>query len=282
MLLEFYNKLAEKEKKVFFFAILAVVVALFDNLFLRPVLSKMAGMDTEIMEKTSSIRNDSRYLSYEERVKQEDKVYSVYSAEEAKTEEEIIAAFLKTIELLASESNIGISKLSPSGLEQKKGFILYYASLECGGRLSDMVVFMHKIDATRNLLKIVKFNMAGKKASAEDVTASIKVAKLIIDPKTIGNYDFEDQVFLKEMVDKNLTTNQATQKDVGAKPEEPNAENKPGENEPPNQPSGDNLNQNKEQKPADKPEAENLRGKKSKNPVSDSREVKPVRKRGEM
>jgi len=218
MILEFYNKLSAEEKKVFFIALGILVIAFFDALFLRPVLSRLSGMDTDISEKAGRIRNDMRYLSYEPRIIAEDEAYRAFSADEAKTEEEIIAGFLRTVESLASESNVSIVKLNPSGLQQKKGYVLYYTVLECAGRLSDMAVFMHKIDSTNSLLRITKFNLSGKKASAEDVAASMKISKLIIDPNTVGNYDFSDKELLSKTSEVQVTGDaKAEGKEPGAK-----------------------------------------------------------------
>jgi len=192
MIQEFYAKLSENEKKIFYAAIGMVILALFDILFLRPVFSRLASIDKEITEKKNSIKQDLRFLTYKDKILNEQEAYQTFETDERKTEEEIIAGFLKTVELLASESSINLAKLNPAGSTPKKGFVLYHAVLECDGRLTDMVEFMHRIDMTENLLKVDQIDMSGNKASAENVKASMKIAKLIIDPQTMGNYDFSD------------------------------------------------------------------------------------------
>ena len=176
MIKDFYSKLSDKEKKIAHWAIAAVVCFLFDALLLRPVLSKLSSLDKEISEKTSSIKRDIRFLSYEDKINKEEDLFSVYQTDEAIAEEEIIAGFLKTVELLASEAEINLVKLNPAEVTPKKGYFEYYANLECTGKLDNMVAFMHKIDTTNNLLRIVKVNMTGKKASPEQINAAMKVA----------------------------------------------------------------------------------------------------------
>jgi len=187
---EFYRKLSDQERNIFHITLAFVVLAMFDMLFLRPFLSKLSEYDNEIFEKTNSIKQDVRFLSYREKIMMERKEFSVYETGEAMEVDKLIASFLETIELIASKAKINLVKLNPSEVTPKKGFVLYYANLECSGKLSDIVTFIHNIDVTNNLLKVVKINMTGKKASAEEVNVSMKVAKLVIDPKTIGNYEF--------------------------------------------------------------------------------------------
>jgi len=187
---EFYGKLSEQEKKIFYAAVIVVVLALFDMLFLRPVLSRLHSLDENISEKKNALSQDVRFLSYKDKIITEEEVLKIFETDEGKTEEEIIAGFLKTVELLASESGVNLSKVSPADTNTKKGVVEYFAVLECDGKLEDMMRFIHKIDETKNLLKVIKVDMSGNKASADSVKASMKVVKLIIDPKTIGNYEY--------------------------------------------------------------------------------------------
>ena len=154
---------------------------------MQPVSSKIKKINLEIKEKTDIIKRDARFLSYKNKILKEQEDFRVYGTGEDKAEEEIIAGFLKTIENIVTESKINLVKLNPGEVTPRKGFVEYYASLECEGAWQDIVTFMHKIETTNELLKISKVNITGKKTSADQVSASMTIAKLIIDPKTIGN-----------------------------------------------------------------------------------------------
>lgn len=187
MLKDFYTKLSDLGQKLFYAALAIWVLALFDVLFLRPVMIKLYDLDSAIHEKINIIKSDVRFLSYRDKIFRERKEFSIYQSGESLTEKEIIAGFLKTVELLGSETGIKV-KLNKSDVVPKKGYIQYFADLECEGRLENVITFMHKVNTTDSLLKIVKFNMAGKRASAEEVKASMRISKLIIDLKSIGDY----------------------------------------------------------------------------------------------
>ena len=73
MIQKFYSKLNDKERKIFYFALGAIVLSLFDALFLRPVQTRLKRIDHDISEKKNSIFRDMRILSYQEKILQERK-----------------------------------------------------------------------------------------------------------------------------------------------------------------------------------------------------------------
>ena len=131
MIQNFISKLSPKEKKIFYIAIIFVVIAFLDRLFLGPVMSRLHSIDSEIEQQKNAIKSDLRFLSYKDRILKENEDFGIYYTKKAQTEEEIIAAFLKKIEMFASESKVNLIKVSPSEAKQKKGYMEYYADLEC-------------------------------------------------------------------------------------------------------------------------------------------------------
>ncbi len=181
MIQDFFNKLSANERKFFYIALLFALLAVFDRLFLGPVTSKLKLLDDAIEEQKNMIKGDLRLLSYKDKILKENDALKPFFAQKIQTEEEIIAAFLKHIEILATESKVNLIRVNPSDSKSKKGFIEYYANLECDGLLENVVKFMHSIDASEDLLKVVKFNMGPKKAGSEEVSASMTVVKIIVD-----------------------------------------------------------------------------------------------------
>ncbi|MFA5060345.1 MAG: type 4a pilus biogenesis protein PilO [Candidatus Omnitrophota bacterium] len=180
MVTDFISKLSEKEKKILYIALGFVVLAICDRLFLGPALSNLKVLDESILEQEGIIKSDSRFLAYKNKILKENEVLSPFYAQKSQTEEEIIASFLKQLEILATSAKINLAKVSPADSKQKKGYVEYYASLECDGRLEDVVKFMHAVDASDDLLKISKISMAPKRAGSEEISASMTVVKLIL------------------------------------------------------------------------------------------------------
>ena len=177
---DIYAKLSDQEKKILYVTLGFIVLAAFDFLFLQPVSSKLKNLDKDIRQTKSDIKRDVRYMSYQDKIYKEDEIYRFYQTDEDKTEDEITAAFLKTIENLGRESEVNLGKLNPGEAIPKKGYVQYFANVECNGSLESIVKFIHKINTTPNLLKVVKMNIIGKKSSADEVTVAMKISKLIV------------------------------------------------------------------------------------------------------
>jgi hypothetical protein len=183
---DIYNKLSDQEKKIFYVALGFISLMVFDLLFLQPATNKIKNLDHDIAQAKSDIKRDVRFLSYQQKIVKEDELYKFYQPDDKKSEEEVIAAFLKTIENLGREAEVVVGKLNPGEAVPKKGYIHYFANVECNGKLENIIKFVHKIDTTTNLLKVVKMNVIAKKTSADEVTVSMKICKLIIDVKASG------------------------------------------------------------------------------------------------
>jgi len=176
----FIAKLSPQEKKIFYITVAFVLLALFDRLFLGPVSSKLRQLDKEIDQENNVIKRNLRFLSYKDRILDENKSFSNYLPEKMQTEEEIIASFLKKIENLATEAKINLVKVTPNDTQQKKGYIEYYADVECNGPLDRMVNFIHSVDSSEDLVKIVKIMVLPQRASASEVSSTMVVKKILI------------------------------------------------------------------------------------------------------
>ena len=191
MINDFFTKLSDQEKKIFYVAIAVVLLMALDRVFLGPVLSRMKSLDVEIAQQKNVIQRDLRFLSYKDRIMKENETLKSYYETKSKTVDEIIAVFLKNLEGMATQSQVNLIKVSPTDSKRKKGYIEYYASLECEGFLENLATFMHAIDTSNDLLKIIKVNMGLKRASGEEILCNMVVAKIIIDSDQ--QFDVEEE-----------------------------------------------------------------------------------------
>ena len=182
MIQKFIEKFSDKEKNLFYLTIVVLLVLLVDRIFLGPILSSIKELDENIKYQENSIKRDLRFLSYKDHIISERKILKKYYNRKPQTEEEIIAGFLKRIEVLASSAKVNVIKLTPPGeAEQKKGYKEYVADLECSGKIKDVISFMHAVDSSDELLRIIRLSMNAKKASSEDILSSMAISKMIID-----------------------------------------------------------------------------------------------------
>ena len=162
--------------------ILIVSVALLDRLFLGPVLDKLKGIEEAIVQQEESIVRDLRFLYYKDKINNESELFEKYFTREVDDDDVVNAEFLRTIEKLATKSKVSLVKSNPSEIKKQKKYIEYYANLDCVGPLEDVINFMHEINSTDELLKVVQFHMTPKRGATHDVNVSMTIVKMIINP----------------------------------------------------------------------------------------------------
>ncbi|MDE2028176.1 MAG: type 4a pilus biogenesis protein PilO [Candidatus Omnitrophica bacterium] len=176
---KFIAGLNDNQKKLLVFTVVIVIVALFDRLLIGPTMSRLSSIDEDIAKQEDVIKQDLRFLGYKDRIKQETKEIAPYLTAVKLGDNETIAAFLNKIQTLAGASKVNLSKINPSAGQQEAQYWKYQADLECTGNLSDVITFMHAINSDKELMKVDKFSLTGKKDSG-DVKASMTVERIVV------------------------------------------------------------------------------------------------------
>ena len=185
MVAKFYSDLSDNGKKLLLAALIIVVIALFDRLLINPTMSRLSSIDQDIVKEENTIKQDLHFLGYKDKILKESKAFESYLTDDLPGEEEIIAGFLKKVEMLATKANVTLIKVTPSSGSQEKEYLKYQADLECSGKLADVVTFMHLIDTSNELMKTVKFNFASKKADSDEIKAVMTVAKIVVGKRAM-------------------------------------------------------------------------------------------------
>ena len=191
MINKFISGLSPKEKKILFAAALFALVALFDRLLVGPSLGRLHDIDDSIVKEEDSLQQNIRFLAHRDKIIKEAAVFKDFFSKDVKTEEEVIAGFLRKIETIASESQVETSKITPAGQDYQKDHLKYYVSLDCSGKFENITNFIYAVNNSRELLKVEKINLLGNTRDAEKVQANLTISKMIIgadpsvDPKTL-------------------------------------------------------------------------------------------------
>ena len=180
MIQKLFSDLSDNGKKLMTVALIFVAAALFDRLLIGPTMSRLSAIDQEIAKEEGIVKQDMRFLGHKDKILKESKALEPYITAKIPSEDEIIARFLKKVEMLANKANVTLVKVTPSTGEAKDNYIRYTADLECSGVLSDMVTFMHLVNSSPDLMKVVKFNMGSKKIDSDDIKATMTVSKIIV------------------------------------------------------------------------------------------------------
>ena len=181
----FITNLSDKESKFFYWTIVAVVLAVFDALFLAPILEDLKLTDEKILEQKSSTLSALRILSYKDRIVSEKESVEEYFSE-LKDEDVLNAEFLGFMERLATRANVNLTKSNPTIMDKERRHIRYYAELDCNGSLENMLTFMHSINTSSQLLKIISLQLTPKRGAGDEVTAAFKVVRMITNEDMVN------------------------------------------------------------------------------------------------
>ncbi len=186
MIGKFIAGLTDFQKKLLIVAGILLVIVLFDRLLINPTMSKLSSIDQEILSEEVAIKRDLNLLKHKNELLKDSKALEAYISKDVLAEEEMIASFLKKIESLAGQAKVSLVKVTPAAGEKDKELLKYRADLECNGLLTDVVAFMHLINSSDDLLKVVKFNLGGKKADTDEIKATMSILKIVVPAKPLS------------------------------------------------------------------------------------------------
>lgn len=180
MINKFISGLSANEKKVLIVAGLFLLVALFDRLLIAPSVGRIKELDETIVKEENVIGQNLRFLAYRDRIQKEASAFKDFYSQDARAEEEIIADFLKRVEGLATQAQVELSKVSPSGQDVQKEYIRYFITLDCAGKFEAITNFIYLVNNSKELLRVEKMNIAGNPRDTEKVQSSLTISKMII------------------------------------------------------------------------------------------------------
>lgn len=183
---DFFSKLSKKEKNFFCIALVFAIVALFDRLFLGPALAKLQMLDESIASEKMSVSQDMRFLSYKGDILKKAESYSKYFVQGSSEPGVVNGEFLSTIEKLARNANVKLIKSNPLDPKHEANFSEYFTTIECSGKLEDVIGFMYAINSSEELLKVSKFSMSPKRGAENEINLSLTVVKMIISGSAAG------------------------------------------------------------------------------------------------
>ncbi|MCA9401500.1 MAG: type 4a pilus biogenesis protein PilO [Candidatus Omnitrophica bacterium] len=185
MIQEFYSKLSSRGKIIFYITCVVVFAMLIDRIFYGPISSKTGQIQEEIKNQKISISHDKRILSYKSQIIKQAEVFDAYFTKTLKDDDEITRELLSVIEEVARSSEVSLIQNNAANVVKHKDYIEYYANVESVGPLEKIITFLHKINTTEDLIKVVNFNFSPKRGTDSDVAIVMKVKKMVITPDQI-------------------------------------------------------------------------------------------------
>lgn len=185
MISDFYSKLGKNEKLLVAVAFLFVSAAVMDRLVLGPILSQLKVLEAEIDSKTQMIQRDMRILSFKESILAEHEKYRDYFDTGNKSKDEIISALLREIETIGQQKSITISNIQPGDVEENPLMEEYKTSLDCAGKLRNILEFMQALEESDYLFQITSYTLAPKSKGSDQMKCTISMGRVFMTAEEI-------------------------------------------------------------------------------------------------
>ena len=181
----FYAKLGKREKILFIGAFCCVVMVGMDRFLIGPILSQMKMMDDEIATKTQTVRRNMRVLSFRDSILNDYSKYSTYFDAVDRKQDEIISRLLKEIESIAGQKSITIINIKPGDVQENPIFHEYKTTLECSGKLVDLLGFMNLLEESDYLFKVTEFSMTPKSKNSDIMKCVMNVSRTLMTAEKV-------------------------------------------------------------------------------------------------
>ena len=184
---EIFSKLNPNNRILFITAAVFVALALMDRLMIGPFTSQMKYMEAESKAQKENIKRSKRVASFREGILEEYSKYSTYLDTGEMTQEEIIAALLKKIETLAGQQSVTVTYVRPGDVEEKSNFRIYKTSIDCEGKLVNVLSFINLLEQSDYMFQVERYTM-GPKSKGSDITkCTFDIARILITAENISD-----------------------------------------------------------------------------------------------
>lgn len=178
--MDFISKLSKKEKIGIVVSAIVVSAVIIDRLIISPIGEKYRRLGREIDVSEKKLVLDLRNISNKESISAEYEKYRNYVRRSALSDEEEVALLLAEIEGLARKSNINLDDIKPQQVKQTDFYREYYVDIEVEGTMDRIIVFLHNLNSSSQLLRAVRLRLGLKDRDLHLVKASILISKIAI------------------------------------------------------------------------------------------------------
>ena len=175
--MDFFSKLAKKERIGLFIASTVVLLAFADRLVVSPIRGVIRQLNREIEMREEELRRDIMSLNEKKAISKEYEKYTQYVTKAGSDEEEV-AKILAEIEEIARKSNVNLVDITPQAPKEIDFYREYAAEIEIEGQTSSIVSFLYRLSNSTLLLRAQKLRI-NLKASGS-VGAFVLVTKILI------------------------------------------------------------------------------------------------------
>lgn len=184
---EIFSKLSPGSRILFIVTVVFVALALMDRLMIGPFTSQMKYMEAENKAQMENLKRSKRVVSFREGILDEYSKYSTYLDAGEMTQEEIIAALLRKIETLAGQQSVTVTNVRPGDVEEKPNFRVYRTSIDCEGKLVNVLSFINLLEQSDYMFQVERYTMGPKSKGSDLTKCTFEIARILIAAENISD-----------------------------------------------------------------------------------------------
>jgi len=175
----FWDKLSNKEKVGMSFAIAFLLIAGTDRLIVNPIRGRFQRVDQAIKINEKQLGHDLRNVHLKKQIEEEFEKYVQY-VERSGSDAEESKKFLGEIESLAQRSNVDLVNIKPQKPKEVDFYKEYSVEIEAEGKIADLVIFLHHINMSVQLLRVETLRLNAKETENKILKSSMLITKVLV------------------------------------------------------------------------------------------------------
>lgn len=174
-----FSRLPKRNKIILFGVVFFISFVFPVRLMLGSILSKIKLLNKEIQSQEVTIRKSLQMLSQKDRIEKEVDKYTFF-ATVAQSQEEEIVILLKDIEELANKCSVYMIDIKPAGFTKEGILKKYLVRLNCEAQMEQIAEFFYKLESSKGLLKIEKYDIRPKTEGSSIVRCAMSISKAVL------------------------------------------------------------------------------------------------------
>ena len=175
----FLKKLSKREIFILSAGGTLILMVIIYDAAVSPILTRLKLLDKEIKIQEEVIKRSIIIVANKDRLVRDETQYGEYLSK-SESEEKETNVFLKEIETLAKETYVYLGNIRATGVRKEAAVRQYFVDIDFECKMPDLITFFYKIENSKSLFKIERFQIKQKSEGSEIATASATISKAII------------------------------------------------------------------------------------------------------
>ncbi len=180
MSIGFFAKLSKAQRAGLIAAGVVIIAVFIDRLVVSPMGEKFQRVGQQIAASEKKLSHDLRNIHNKDFIESEYKKYKSFVKKSAASDEENVSNMLAEIEGLARAAGVNLIDMKPQASKQIDFYKEYAAEVTIEGSMEQVVVFLHKLNNSPQLLRAVRLRFGMKEKESSVVKAFMLVTHISV------------------------------------------------------------------------------------------------------